>query len=160
MAGYRRYANRRTYNQMVKNNELWDWGAGQKLPEIEEDNELESIEEEDDDEDSDEDDNVRLLPRVQDYNATNSISSLSSSVALASPPQAKSYLVLLALRLALLHGLHRQHSLPQQHQLPTTTCCVDELEFVVTSSPDFIPLAYCEETPKSYFLKRCQAANL
>ena len=56
MAGYRRYANRRTYNQMVKNNELWDWAAGQKLPEIEEENELESNEEEDEDEDSDEDD--------------------------------------------------------------------------------------------------------
>ena len=39
---------------MVKNNELWDWAAGQKLPEIEEESELDSIEEED--EDSDEDD--------------------------------------------------------------------------------------------------------
>ena len=47
MAGYWRYVNRRTYNQMVKNNELWDWATGQKLPEIEEDNELESIQEDD-----------------------------------------------------------------------------------------------------------------
>ena len=49
MAGYWRYANRRTYNQMVKNNELWDWATGAKLPEIEEESELESIEEEDED---------------------------------------------------------------------------------------------------------------
>ena len=47
MAGYWRYVNRRTYNQMVKNNELWDWATGQKLPEIEEEGELESIQEED-----------------------------------------------------------------------------------------------------------------
>ena len=45
MAGYWRYVNRRTYNEMVKNNELWDWATGQKLPEIEEESELESIEE-------------------------------------------------------------------------------------------------------------------
>lgn len=49
MAGYWRYANRRTYNQMVKNNELWDWATGQKLPEIEEESELGSIEGEDED---------------------------------------------------------------------------------------------------------------
>ena len=48
MAGYWRYVNRRTYNEMVKNNELWDWATGQKLPEIEE-GELESIQEEDED---------------------------------------------------------------------------------------------------------------
>ena len=47
MAGYWRYVNRRTYNQMVKNNELWDWATGQKLPEIEEETELDVIEEED-----------------------------------------------------------------------------------------------------------------
>lgn len=47
MAGYWRYVNRRTYNEMVKNNELWDWATGQKLPEIEEENELVSIQEED-----------------------------------------------------------------------------------------------------------------
>ena len=47
MAGYWRYVNRRTYNEMVKNNELWDWATGQKLPEIEEESELESVEEED-----------------------------------------------------------------------------------------------------------------
>ncbi len=46
MAGYWRYVNRRTYNEMVKNNELWDWATGQKLPEIEEESELESIQEE------------------------------------------------------------------------------------------------------------------
>jgi hypothetical protein len=45
MAGYWRYANRRTYNQMVKNNELWDWATGQKLPEVED---LACIEEEKD----------------------------------------------------------------------------------------------------------------
>ena len=39
---------------MVKNNELWDWAAGQSLLEIGEESELDSIEEED--EDSDEDD--------------------------------------------------------------------------------------------------------
>ena len=49
MAGYWRYAHRRTYNQMAKNNELWDWATGQKLPEIEEESELDSIEEEDED---------------------------------------------------------------------------------------------------------------
>ena len=39
MAGYWRFANRRTYNVMVRVNELWDWATGQKLPEIEEENE-------------------------------------------------------------------------------------------------------------------------
>jgi len=47
MAGYWRYVNRRTYNQMVRNNELWDWATGQKLPEVEEESELETISEED-----------------------------------------------------------------------------------------------------------------
>ena len=37
MAGYWRYANRRTYNVMVRNNQLWDWSTGAKLEEIEED---------------------------------------------------------------------------------------------------------------------------
>ena len=39
MAGYWRYANRRTYNAMVRNNELWDWATGAKLEEIEEEEE-------------------------------------------------------------------------------------------------------------------------
>lgn len=47
MAGYWRYANRRTYNEMVRNNELWDWATGEKLPEIREEVELDAIEEED-----------------------------------------------------------------------------------------------------------------
>lgn len=46
MAGYWRYVNKRTYNQMVENNELWDWATGAKLPKIEE-YELDVIEEED-----------------------------------------------------------------------------------------------------------------
>ncbi|MCJ1252357.1 hypothetical protein MMC24_000162 [Lignoscripta atroalba] len=40
MAGYWRYVNRRTYNYMVRNNELWDWSTGAKLEEIEEDDEV------------------------------------------------------------------------------------------------------------------------
>lgn len=47
MAGYWRYANKRTYNEMVRNNELWDWATGEKLPEIREEVELDVIEEED-----------------------------------------------------------------------------------------------------------------
>lgn len=46
MAGYWRYVNRRTYNSMVRNNELWDWATGEKLPEIAE-AELEAIDGED-----------------------------------------------------------------------------------------------------------------
>ena len=34
MAAYWRYANKRVYNEMVRNNELWDWATGEKLPEI------------------------------------------------------------------------------------------------------------------------------
>ncbi|MCJ1277580.1 hypothetical protein MMC21_005393 [Puttea exsequens] len=45
MAGYWRYVNRRTYNQMVRNNEVWDWATGAKLPEIEEEIEFGVIEE-------------------------------------------------------------------------------------------------------------------
>ena len=45
MAGYWRYANKRIYNEMVRNNELWDWATGEKLPEIAE-AELDVIEEE------------------------------------------------------------------------------------------------------------------
>ena len=36
MAGYWRFANRRTYNAMVRHNQLWDWETGAKLEEIEE----------------------------------------------------------------------------------------------------------------------------
>lgn len=35
MAGYWRYVNRRTYNAMVRNNQLWDWATGAKLEELE-----------------------------------------------------------------------------------------------------------------------------
>ena len=38
MAGYWRYVNRRTYNAMVRMNEIWDWATGAKLPEMEEEN--------------------------------------------------------------------------------------------------------------------------
>ena len=38
MAGYWRYVNRRTYNAMVRHNQLWDWETGAKLEEIEEEN--------------------------------------------------------------------------------------------------------------------------
>ncbi|MCJ1429130.1 hypothetical protein MMC29_007043 [Sticta canariensis] len=49
MAGYWRYVNRRTYNAMVRNKELWDWATGAKLEEIEEEeSELESIDDGDD----------------------------------------------------------------------------------------------------------------
>ena len=40
MAGYWRYANKRTYNHMVRNNQLWDWATGAKLPEIDEGSEV------------------------------------------------------------------------------------------------------------------------
>ena len=42
MVGYWRYVNRRTYNVMVRNNQLWDWQTGTKLEEIEEDSESEA----------------------------------------------------------------------------------------------------------------------
>ena len=35
MAGYWRYANRRTYNFMVRTNQVWDWETGEKLLEVE-----------------------------------------------------------------------------------------------------------------------------
>ncbi|KAL8730719.1 MAG: hypothetical protein Q9166_003911 [cf. Caloplaca sp. 2 TL-2023] len=41
MAGYWRYVNRKTYNYMVRNNQIWDWVTGQKLEEIEEETESE-----------------------------------------------------------------------------------------------------------------------
>ncbi|KAL8658834.1 MAG: hypothetical protein Q9226_000767 [Calogaya cf. arnoldii] len=41
MAGYWRYVNRKTYNFMVRNNQIWDWTTGQKLEEIEEEEESE-----------------------------------------------------------------------------------------------------------------------
>ena len=62
MAGYWRYVNRRTYNVMVRNNQLWDWSTGAKLEEIEEDAE----EEEDEDEDEDEDDILSLDERFSE----------------------------------------------------------------------------------------------
>lgn len=34
MAGYWRYVNRRTYNAMVRHNQLWDWATGGKLEEL------------------------------------------------------------------------------------------------------------------------------
>lgn len=43
MAGYWRYANRRTYNVMVRNNQLWDWTTGAKLEEVEEEEEEDDI---------------------------------------------------------------------------------------------------------------------
>ena len=43
MAGYWRYANRRTYNVMVRNNQLWDWTTGAKLEEVEEEDEEDDI---------------------------------------------------------------------------------------------------------------------
>ena len=45
MAGYWRYVNKRTYNQMVENNELWDWATGQKLLKVEEESDLDAVEE-------------------------------------------------------------------------------------------------------------------
>ena len=47
MAGYWRYANKRTYNEMIRNNEIWDWATGERLPEIREEAEVDAIEEED-----------------------------------------------------------------------------------------------------------------
>ncbi|KAL9631295.1 MAG: hypothetical protein Q9164_005973, partial [Protoblastenia rupestris] len=46
-AGYWRYVNRRTYNAMVRTNMLWDWATGAKLPEIDE-SEIGDVIEEDD----------------------------------------------------------------------------------------------------------------
>ena len=48
MAGYWRYVNKRTYNQMVENNELWDWATGQKLLKVEQESGLYTIDEEND----------------------------------------------------------------------------------------------------------------
>lgn len=47
MAGYWRFANKRTYNYMVRKNELWDWATGDKLLEIDEEAELEDDERDD-----------------------------------------------------------------------------------------------------------------
>ncbi|KAL8779262.1 MAG: hypothetical protein Q9213_007034 [Squamulea squamosa] len=41
MAGYWRYVNRKTYNIMVRNNQIWDWVTGQRLEEIGEEEESE-----------------------------------------------------------------------------------------------------------------------
>lgn len=43
MAGYWRYANRRTYNVMVRNNQLWDWTTGTKLEEVDEEEEEDDV---------------------------------------------------------------------------------------------------------------------
>ncbi len=40
-AGYFRYVNRRTYNAMIRNNQIWDWVSGRKLEEVDEDDENE-----------------------------------------------------------------------------------------------------------------------
>jgi hypothetical protein len=37
-AGYWRYVNRRTYNAMVRNNQIWDWATGAKLEELDDSN--------------------------------------------------------------------------------------------------------------------------
>lgn len=47
MAGYWRYVNRKTYNFMVRQNQIWDWATGQKLEEIEEEEESEADTEDD-----------------------------------------------------------------------------------------------------------------
>lgn len=44
MAGYWRFANKRTYNYMIRKNELWDWATGDKLLEIDEEGETEDDE--------------------------------------------------------------------------------------------------------------------
>ncbi|KAA6409338.1 MAG: hypothetical protein FRX48_06891 [Lasallia pustulata] len=44
MAGYWRYVNKRTYNAMVRNNQLWDWATGAELEEVDEEEEEEDAE--------------------------------------------------------------------------------------------------------------------
>ncbi|KAL8669097.1 MAG: hypothetical protein Q9168_006299 [Polycauliona sp. 1 TL-2023] len=39
MAGYWRYVNRKTFNFMVRNQQIWDWTTGQRLEEIEDEDE-------------------------------------------------------------------------------------------------------------------------
>ncbi|KAL8712927.1 MAG: hypothetical protein Q9220_002785 [cf. Caloplaca sp. 1 TL-2023] len=39
MAGYWRYVNRKTYNFMVRQNQIWDWATGEKLEEVEDNDE-------------------------------------------------------------------------------------------------------------------------
>ncbi|KAL8720053.1 MAG: hypothetical protein Q9225_003021 [Loekoesia sp. 1 TL-2023] len=51
MAGYWRYVNRKTYNFMVRHNQIWDWATGQKLEEIDEEEESELDTEDDRDTD-------------------------------------------------------------------------------------------------------------
>ncbi|KAL8946902.1 MAG: hypothetical protein Q9222_006764 [Ikaeria aurantiellina] len=48
MAGYWRYVNRKTYNFMVRQNQIWDWATGEKLEEVE-DNDEDSLSREIDD---------------------------------------------------------------------------------------------------------------
>ena len=43
-AGYFRYVNRRTYNAMVRNNQIWDWVSGWKLEEVDEGEDGEEME--------------------------------------------------------------------------------------------------------------------
>lgn len=38
-AGYFRFVNRRTYNAMIRNNQIWDWVSGRKLEEVDEEDE-------------------------------------------------------------------------------------------------------------------------
>ena len=40
-AGYFRYVNRRTYNAMIRNNQIWDWVSGRKLEEVDEEDDTE-----------------------------------------------------------------------------------------------------------------------
>ncbi|MCJ1231270.1 hypothetical protein MMC12_007947 [Toensbergia leucococca] len=65
MAGYWRYANRRTYNAMVRNNQLWDWATGEKLEEIEE------VDEDDEDVSAvgDNQNTVQPNPAIEQYDA-------------------------------------------------------------------------------------------
>ena len=44
-AGYFRYVNRRTYNAMIRNNQIWDWVSGRKLEEVDEDDDEDDGEE-------------------------------------------------------------------------------------------------------------------
>lgn len=54
-AGYFRYVNRRTYNAMVRNNQIWDWVSGRKLEEVDEEEEDDGAVVDDDVDDDDDD---------------------------------------------------------------------------------------------------------
>ncbi|KAG8527442.1 uncharacterized protein KY384_007594 [Bacidia gigantensis] len=47
-AGYWRYVNKRSYNEMVRRNEIWDWASGEKLSEIDESELGDSVDDGDD----------------------------------------------------------------------------------------------------------------